>query len=124
MTLKVFLVEDLHAMRDLITDACSRIGGFHIAGWAGSEPEARFWLDENPEGWDIAIVDLVLAQGSGVGVVSHAKRQPGAGKVVVFSSYATPGVREKCFSVGADAVFDKNDTFAFLSWLAGLVNAP
>jgi DNA-binding NarL/FixJ family response regulator len=118
MAVRVFLVEDIGITRDLISEACSRLGDFRVVGWAGTEAEARLWLDENQDGWDMAVVDLVLNQGSGFGVLAHAKRHPTPGKAVVFSSYATPGVRQKCLSLGADAVFDKEDTTGFLAWLA------
>lgn len=118
MARRVFLVEDLRGMQALLADLFATIGGYEIVDVSTTEAEARLWLDEHPEAWDLAIVDLVLAEGSGMGVVSQARRRakPGA-KVVVFSGYASPGIRAHCLSLGADAVFEKNETGPFIDWL-------
>jgi hypothetical protein len=58
----------------------------------------------------------VLEQGGGMNIVRHCKTVPLAGRVVVFSSYATPGVRRHCLELGADAVFDKGETAAFIGF--------
>jgi two-component system, OmpR family, response regulator len=78
-------------------------------GWAETEQEARGWLSGHEAGWDLAIVDLFLKQGSGLGVL-EACRSRGAGqRVVVLSNYATPDMRKRCMQLGADAVFDKSN---------------
>jgi DNA-binding NarL/FixJ family response regulator len=118
--LKVFLVEDLHGMRGLLADLFSSLGGIALAGYARTEAEAKLWLDEHPGEWDVAIIDLVLDQGSGMEVLQRCRAEPGGGKVVVFSSYATPGVRRHCLDLGAAAVFDKSETAAFIGWFSAL----
>jgi DNA-binding NarL/FixJ family response regulator len=120
--LRVFLVEDLQRMRSLLEDVFSSIGGLSIVGAAGTEAEAKLWLEDHPAGWDLAVIDLVLDQGAGMEVIRRCKVDPSAGKVVVFSSYATPGVRRHCLDLGADAVFDKTETAGFISWLDDLVS--
>ena len=122
MELRVFLVEDLQRMRSLLGDVFSSIGGLSIVGAAGTEAEAKLWLQDHLTGWDLAVIDLVLDQGAGMDVIRRCKVDPSAGKVVVFSSYATPGVRKHCLDLGADAVFDKTETSAFISWLDDLVS--
>lgn len=114
--LRVFLVEDLQRMRGLLDELFASIGGFRIVAGASTEAEANLWLDEHPGGWDVAIVDLVLEQGAGMNVIRKCKQDPQGGRVVVFSSYATPGVRKHCLELGADAVFDKGETSQFISW--------
>jgi DNA-binding NarL/FixJ family response regulator len=114
--LRVFLVEDLHRMRGLLADLFSSMGGLKIVGAASTEAEAKLWLDDHRGEWDVAVVDLVLDQGAGMEVIRKCRAEPGGGKVVVFSSYATPGVRQHCLALGADAVFDKGETSAFISW--------
>lgn len=117
MELKVFVVEDFPNMRVLLADLFQSIGSIRLVGSADTEAEARLWIDEHEGEWDIAIVDLVLEQGSGFGVVSHANGSLDPGKVVVLSSYATPGVRSHCLKLGASAVFDKGDTLQFSRWM-------
>jgi len=118
--LKVFLVEDLQRMRGLLGDLFSSMGGLKVVGSASTEAEAKLWLDDHPDGWDVVVIDLVLEQGSGMEVIRRCKADPAGGKVVVFSSYATPGVRQHCLDLGADAVFDKAETSAFITWLNDL----
>ena len=120
MELKVFLVEDQHRMRGLLADLFASIGGLTVVGDATTEAEAKLWLDDHVDGWDLAVIDLVLDQGSGMDVIRRCKVAPGGGKVVVFSSYATPGVRQHCVDLGADAVFDKSETAGFIGWLRDL----
>ena len=120
MDLRVFLVEDLQRMRGLLSDLFSSIGGFRVVAHAGTEAEANLWLADHPGEWDVAVVDLVLEQGAGMNVISRCKADPQGGRIVVFSSYATPGVRQHCIDLGADAVFDKADTGRFIAWFADL----
>jgi two-component system OmpR family response regulator len=117
MELRIFLVEDLPNMQWLMAHLIASVGGLKIAGTATTEAEAKLWLEDHPGGWDIALVDLVLQQGSGFGVLDHGHRAHATGKMVVFSSYASPGVREHCLSLGAEAVFEKSDSLGFLGWL-------
>ena len=120
--LRVFLVEDLQRMRGLLTELFDSIG-FHVVGSAVTEAEANLWLDDHPGGWDLAVVDLVLEQGAGMNVIRHCGRNPARGRVVVFSSYASPGVRQHCLDLGADAVFDKDNTGGFIAWCSQLQQA-
>ena len=117
MDLRVFLVEDLQSMCGLMKDLFAAIGGLSIVGMTSTEAEAKLWLSENAGGWDLAIIDLVLHEGSGLGVLQYATRDPQAGRVVVFSSYASPGIREHCLKLGAAEVFAKTETEAFVRWV-------
>ena len=116
MELRVFLVEDIQRMHGLLRDVFASLGGFTVVAGVSTEAEAKLWLDEHPGGWDLAVIDLVLDQGAGMNVIRRCKEDPQAGQVVVFSSYATPGVRQHCLDLGADAVFDKADSEAFIAW--------
>ena len=120
MELRVFLVEDLQRMRSLLADLFSSMGGLRVVGSTSTEAEAKLWLEEHPSGWDVAVIDLVLEQGSGMEVVRRCRAEAGGGRIVVFSSYATAGVRQHCLDLGADAVFDKSETSGFITWISDL----
>jgi DNA-binding NarL/FixJ family response regulator len=117
MELRVFLVEDLRSIRTLMGELFSAIGGLRLVGSAATEAEAKLWLCDNPDGWDLVIIDLILDEGSGIEVLREAKHLAPRSRAVVFSSFASPGIRAHCLSLGADAVFDKVDTASFVSWL-------
>ena len=118
--LRVFLVEDIQRMRGLLNDLFTSIGGFRVVAAASTEAEANLWLEDHPGGWDLAIVDLVLDQGAGMNVIRRCKADPKGGAIAVFSSYATPGVRQHCLDLGADEVFDKSETERFIAWCGDL----
>lgn len=129
MTIRVFLVEDMKQVHGVLADLLSSIGDFRLVHATATEAEAKHWLIENPGGWDLTIIDLVLDQGTGMGVIPDAReaarRHPG--RVVVFSDYASEGIRKHCLKLGADAVFLKSqvqDLMAYCSELGGLKAAP
>jgi two-component system OmpR family response regulator len=122
VTIRVFVVEDLGRMRSLFKDLFDQLEDVSVVASAATEAEARLWLAEHPGGWDLAIVDLILEEGSGMGVISKCKSSPRPGKIVVFSSYATPGVRQHCLRLGADAVFDKTDSSQFVAYCVDVVD--
>jgi len=124
VTIKVFLVEDMKQLQVAIADLLESIGSFSLVGSAETEAEANLWLEDNSNGWDLAIVDLVLEQGTGMGVVAKCKGRPAASKVLVFSDYVTPGIRQHCMGLGADAAILKSDTGAFIDYCATLTPTP
>ena len=117
--------EDLHGMRMLLDDLFASMGQFRVVAAKRTEAEAYLWLEENPGGWDVAIVDLVLEQGSGLGVIRPARDASAQARIVVLSSYATPGIEEHCRRLGADAVFDKsNEIDALVDYCLALGERP
>jgi two-component system, OmpR family, response regulator len=74
-------------------------------------------LSEGDRTCDLVIVDIVLRQGTGFGVLgAPAVRQPGR-HFVVLSNYATPDVSRRALQLGAQRVFDKsNDIDALVDY--------
>jgi DNA-binding NarL/FixJ family response regulator len=116
MSLRVFIVEDQHRLQSLLGELFDAVGGIEVASVSATEAEAMQWLDEHPGRWDVAVVDLLLEQGSGMGVIPRCKSTHPGGRVVVFSNYASPAVRRHCLDLGADAVFDKADSPGFIEY--------
>ena len=105
MAVRVFLVEDQKAMQGLLSDLLDSVGGFELVGVAASETSATDWLIRHQGGWDLAIVDLLLGEGSGFTLITRCNKEPGA--VLVFSDFVTPVVRQRCIRLGADGVISK-----------------
>lgn len=118
MKLQVFVCEDVEGVQVFLGDLFESIGGLQVAGTATTEPAAKFWLAANQADWDLAIVDLVLEEGAGFGVITAARQTHPQGRVAVFSSFLTPAVLAHCVALGADAVFAKSDATGFVAWLA------
>jgi two-component system OmpR family response regulator len=108
-TLKTYIVEDNATIRENLVGTLEELTPVNAIGHAETEADARRWLIEHADEWDLAIVDLFLKQGSGLGVLQECMRRRTAQKVVVLSNYATPDIRQRCAQLGADAVFDKSN---------------
>jgi DNA-binding NarL/FixJ family response regulator len=125
LAVDVLLVEDLKNIQSAMVQMLQGLGDFRIAAALSTEAEALDWLEENPGRWGLAVIDLVLEQGSGMGVISRSRRTSPEGKVVVFSNFVTPGIRAHCLRLGADAAFDKNTELTeFADFCAGLSPLP
>lgn len=124
MPVKLLLVEDLPQMQGVVLDLLGTIGDFELVKAVSTEAEANLWLEENEGAWDLAVIDLILEQGTGLGVIAKAARNRTAGsKVVVFSDYATEGIRKHCIKLGADASFQKGDDLqAFLAFCSAVAH--
>lgn len=73
--LRAFLIEDNPTIRRNLTEALEEMAAVDTVGFAASEAEAKAWLASN-DAWDIAIVDLFLVQGSGLGVLPQSPTAP------------------------------------------------
>lgn len=104
----IFLVEDNALIRENLTIALEELAHALVVGNATREDEAVAWLTANPTGWDIAVIDLFLEQGSGLGVLNACVRRSAKQRAVVLSNYATDDMRRRCLQRGADRVFDKS----------------
>ena len=120
MPIRVFLVEDMRHLQEVISDLLDMLGDFELVGSMTTEAEAIFWLEEHPGAWDLAIIDLVLDQGTGMGVIAHCKPRAENSRVVVFSDYVTPGIHKHCLALGADAAIAKADLSSFIQFCSNL----
>ena len=109
MRLKTYIVEDNPTIRENLIGTLEELARIDPVGTAETENEGKAWLTENRDNWDLAIVDLFLKQGSGLGVLAACRDRPSTQKVVVLSNYATADIRQRCAQLGVDAVFDKSN---------------
>lgn len=109
MRLKTYLVEDNPTIRENLIATLEELVDINAVGISDSENDAKAWLQDNPDDWDLAILDLFLKQGSGLGVLSACRDRKPTQKVVVLSNYATADIRQRCAQLGVDAVFDKSN---------------
>jgi two-component system, OmpR family, response regulator len=107
--LRTYIVEDSVTIRDNLIGTLEELACITAVGTAETEDEGKNWLSSNAQGWDLAIVDLFLKQGSGLGVLEVCRDRLDTQKVVVLSNYATVDMRRKCAQLGVDAVFDKSN---------------
>ena len=109
MSLITYIVEDSATIRENLISTLEEIAPVKVVGFADTEAEASQWLLSNNGDWELAIVDLFLKEGSGLGVLRDCRKRMAYQKVVVLTNYATQDIRERCANLGSDAVFDKSN---------------
>lgn len=106
--LKVVLIEDSSLLCQALGDVLDEMAGVKVVGQAEDEGSAIELLQrEQPH---LAIVDLQLRTGSGLGVLRALRGNPGqfgSPCAVVFSSHGEASVRARCFALGVERFFDK-----------------
>ncbi len=107
-SLRTYLVEDNVLVRENLIAALQELAPIDVVGSAGDESVAVQWLESEDGFCDLAIIDIFLRTGSGLGVIAAARRRRPDAAVVVLSNYATDEMRARCLAVGADRVFDKS----------------
>lgn len=122
MKQRVFIAEDLGRMRQRLLDLFSCGSAFQVVGTACTEAEAGRWLAGHGDAWDLAIIDLVLDEGDGTHVVRAARERHYGGVIAVLAGCVTGNLREHCYALGADSVFDEAETGRFRAWLARVGN--
>jgi DNA-binding NarL/FixJ family response regulator len=108
MVINAFLVEDKPDIRRTLVEAMEEIAPLRFVGHADSETGARQWLGAHEADWDLAIVDLFLAEGTGFGVLKDCQRRTARQKVIVLTSHSQENILLRCRELGADEVFDKS----------------
>ncbi|HYW55814.1 MAG TPA: response regulator [Polaromonas sp.] len=108
MARRVFIVEDSPLTRATISDGLQNLN-FEVVGVADCEDDAKVWLDANPDGWDLAIVDLFLREGTGAGVVRYSRRRGYLQPIVVVTNHYIPDIVDHTQRLGADTVLKKSD---------------
>ncbi len=121
MTIRVLLVEDDRRVHDIVARLLESVGDLKPVSTVTTEAEANLWLEENPHGWDLAVIDLILDAGTGMGVLAKCRSWASHGKAVVLSSYLSPAIEKHCLALGADAVFHKaHDMPRFIAFCSAL----
>jgi DNA-binding NarL/FixJ family response regulator len=108
MALRAYIVEDSPTIRENLIETLHELAEVDAVGMADAERDAKAWLGRNPDAWDVAVVDLFLREGNGLGVVEACRSRRRGQKVIVLSNQATSDMRRRCAQLGADAVFDKS----------------
>lgn len=108
-SLKVLLIEDSPLLRQVLSEMFEDMEGVVLCGYAEDEQGALELMETQPV--DLAIVDIELKQGSGLGVLQALQTEPrryGPPRTVILSNHAHPAMRQRCASLGIDAFFDKS----------------
>lgn len=121
MAIIIFLVEDNARIREHLIPTLEDLAGAQVLGFAETESDALQWLQAHDEKWSLAVVDLFLKEGSGLGVLRGCKQRKPHQRIVLLTNYATPEIRRQALALGADAVFDKSTELVELFDYAGML---
>jgi DNA-binding NarL/FixJ family response regulator len=118
--MKVFIVEDAPQTRRDIANALAPMEDIEVVGEAESVRDAREGIySSSPEA---VILDISLADGSGVEVLKLIRNWRKQIRVVVLTFDPSKELRAKCMELGAAAIFDKLNGFSkAVEFLQGLV---
>lgn len=107
--LRIVVIEDSPLLRQALGEVLAELAGVQVVGDAEDERSALELLQcQQP---DLAVVDLQLRAGSGLGILRALSRHPerfGRPRAVVLSNHGQALVREHCFALGAEGFFDKS----------------
>lgn len=117
--LRILLVEDNAHIVENLQATLEELAQARIVGVAAAQDQACAWMDARTNGCDVAIIDVFLKAGNGLGVLQHIAGYDRPPRRVVLTNYATQDMRSRCRALGAEAVFDKSTEIdELVEWLA------
>ena len=109
MALITYIVEDNQTILENLIQTLEEIASVKVVGHAATESQAKVWLSLHNGNWQLAVVDMFLQEGSGLGVLAGCRDRHPYQTVGGLTNYATADIRERSLALGADAVFDKSN---------------
>jgi len=104
--LRVTLVEDSAVVRTVWRDMMGYVGGIEIVGEYGRlETAIEGIRRERP---DVVVLDLQLADSSGIDVLRAVRSDLPETKVIVITNFVDAVYRRVCGELGVHAFYDKN----------------
>ncbi len=101
----VVLVDDSAPLRERLAEWLSCLPGLEVVGQASGVGEAVRAIGEARP--DLVVLDLQLADGSGIEVLEKIKGCPPVPAVIVLTNYPHPQYRRRCLEMGAEFFFEK-----------------
>lgn len=101
----IFLVEDAAPIRRLLVRRLDAMPGMRVVGEAAGERQALALIQWTRP--DAVLMDLSLANGSGLGLVGQLRRGGYGGHIAVLTAQDVDAYRRACLDAGADAFYDK-----------------
>jgi DNA-binding NarL/FixJ family response regulator len=122
--LKVFLIEDARSIRSILIDILQQDDKIEVIGFADGEVDALNKLRTLE--WDVAIIDIRLREGSGLGVLEGLKKDAREyGKRFVFTSNPSSALKLRTTALGAEGFFDKSrDLNLLITYLQTIASWP
>lgn len=104
-SMNIFLVEDSVSIRRLLVRRLETMPGMRIVGEATGQDQALGLIRWTAP--DVVLLDLSLANGSGLSLLRELRRSGYLGRIAVLTSEDFDVYRRACMDAGADAFYDK-----------------
>lgn len=108
LSLHAYVVEDNPSLCENLVSTLEELTCVRVVGTGSAQEQARQWLAQHAQAWDLLFVDLFLKGGSGMHLLQELGVHAPWQKVIVLSNYVNADVRKRCAQLGVDAVFDKS----------------
>ena len=105
----VVIADDSLIVQEHLVTMLEELAGVEIVGQAGAVAEAISAIEKLQP--DVVILDIRLADGSGIDVLQTIKQDEPSPVVIVLTNYPYPAYRKKCLRAGADYFLDKSTEF-------------
>ena len=103
----VIIVEDSDAMRERLLEALNEVPHVRVVGCSRGAANALSMIrSARPH---FVVLDLHLAQGSGLGVLEEIQRLDPKPLVAVLTNFPYPQYRTRCAQLGASYLFAKDE---------------
>ncbi|HEY0953911.1 MAG TPA: response regulator [Roseateles sp.] len=103
--MNIFLVEDSASIRRLLVRRLDALPGMRVVGEASGERQALALIQWTQP--DVVLLDMSLANGSGLGLLGQLRRAGFTGRIAVLTAQDVDAYRRACMDAGADAFYDK-----------------
>jgi len=107
--MKVFVVEDSAAVRERLVEMIREIAAVEVVGEADSYDQAVAGIMATRP--DVAILDISLAEGSGIDVLASVKQLLPGLRGIVLTNYTSPQHAKASADAGAEYFLDKSVDF-------------
>jgi DNA-binding NarL/FixJ family response regulator len=101
----MFIVDDSEILRSRLVQMLSEVEGLEIVGEAGFVRDAIREIRKLKP--DIAILDIKMADGSGIDILTAMKKDNLRTRTIIFTNYPYLQYRKRCLDAGADFFFYK-----------------
>jgi DNA-binding NarL/FixJ family response regulator len=117
--MKIFIADDSPIVRERLIAMLSELDGVEVAGQAEGAAEAiRMIRELRP---DVVVLDIRLANGSGIDVLKAIKMDRPEVLVIMLTLYPYSQYRESCMKAGASFFLDKASGFEEIPELLSLL---
>ncbi len=103
--MRIFVADNSPIIRERLKSMMEAVGGIDVVGESANYSESISEIRRTRP--DVILVDMNIAGGTGIDLLSEIHEQDWTVTKIVLSDYSTPPYRNACMMAGADYFFDK-----------------